>query len=204
MDQGMPARYRGYIVVCTVLGLIGGGVIGYFTPRPAPDAPIAVATPLPTATPYPTVTPLPMRIHVDGAVEQPGVYDLPPGSIVQDAIEVAGGPTVDADVHVVNLAIELQDQQKVYVPLQGELDAPAPVSGGEPGNEVTTGRLIDINAARAVDLETLPRIGPSIAQRIVEYREANGPFKTIEDIQDVPGIGPSTFEGIKDLITVGS
>lgn len=203
MDQGMSAKCRGYIVICTVLGLIIGGVIGYFTPRPASDAPIAVSTPLPTSTPFPTATPLPIRIHVGGAVKQPGVYPLPPGSIVQDAIEVAGGPTADADVHIINLAIELRDQQKVYVPLRGEMDAPAPVSGGEPGSEVAMGRLIDVNAARATDLETLPRIGPTIAQRIIEYREANGPFRTIEDIQNVPGIGPSTFEGIKDLITVG-
>jgi competence protein ComEA len=202
MDRG-TAKYRGYIIICAVLGLIVGGVIGYLTPRPQPSAPIVVSTPSPTQLPPPTPTPLPMRVHVSGAVQQPDVYGLPPGSIVQDAIEAAGGPTADAEVHVINLALELQDQQKVYVPRQGEENPPPPVSGGESGAAVAAGRLVNANTATAAELETLPRIGPTMAQRIIDYREANGPFATVEDIQNVPGIGPATFEGLKDLVTVG-
>ncbi len=197
------ARYRrGHIILCSVLSLIVGGVIGYFAPHPQPSMPIVVSTPIPTPTPFPTTTPAPIRVHVSGAVRQPAVYELPPGSIVQDAINIAGGPATDADLDRINLAAELQDQQKVYVPRQGETSPPPPVSGGETGGGESAGALININTATAAELETLPRIGPVTAQCILEYREANGPFETIEDIQNVQGIGPATFEGLEDLITV--
>lgn len=201
-DQGTARPHRGHVILGTVLGLIVGGVIGYFT-HPQPSPPIVVSTPLPTPTPTSIPTPAPIRIHVSGAVHQPAVYELPPGSIVQDAINIAGGPASDADLDHINLALELQDQQQVYVPRQGETNPPPPVSGGEPGGGGAVGTLININTATAAELERLPRIGPVTAQRIVEYREANGPFETIEDIQNVAGIGPATFEGLKDLITVG-
>ena len=196
-------QYRGAIVLCSVLGLIVGGVVGYFTPHPQTTMPIVVSTPDPTATPLPAPTPAPIRVHVSGAVRQPAVYELPPGSIVQHAVAAAGGPSPDADLNGINLALELRDQQQVYVPCQGEANSPPPVSGGAPGGGGSAGALVDINAATAAELETLPRIGPTMAQRIIAYREANGPFAAIEDIQDVPGIGPATFEGLKDLITVG-
>ena len=202
MNQEGIARSRGYIIVCSVLSLIVGGVVGYFTPRPQSGTPIAVSTPLPTATPRPTPTSAPIRIYITGEVRNPAVYELPLGSIVQDAIETAGGSTDDADLEHINLAVELRDQQQVYVPRRGEKNPPPPISGNDPaGVPVVT--LVNLNTATAADLETLPRIGPTTAQRILEYREAEGAFAAIEDIQNVPGIGPATFEGLKDLITVG-
>jgi len=202
MERGV-AQYRGYIILCSVLSLIVGGVIGYFTPHPQPGTPVAVSTPFPTLTPPPTPTPAPIRVYVSGAVRQPTVYELPPGSIVQDAVDAAGGPTSDADLDRVNLALELQDQQQVYVPRQGETNPPPLVSGGEPGGGGAAGTLVNINVASAAELETLPRIGPTMAQRIVEYRETDGLFESIEEIQNVAGIGSATFEGLKDLITIG-
>jgi len=202
-DQETARYRRGHIILSTVLSLIVGVVIGYFAPHSPSSAPIVVSTPVPTPTLFPTPTPAPIRVHVSGAVRQPAVYELPPGSIVQDAVDAAGGPASDADLDRINLALALQDQQQVYVPRQGETHPPPPVSGGEPGSGGPTGALVNINTATTVELETLPRIGPVTAQRIVEYREANGPFETIEDIQNVPGIGPVTFEGLKDLIAVG-
>jgi competence protein ComEA len=200
MDQG-TARYRGYIILCSVLGLIVGGVTGYFVPHPPPSTSIIVSTPFPTPAPSPTPTPTPIRVHVAGAVRQPSVYQLPAGSIVQNAIDAAGGPASDADLDHINLAIELWDQQQVYVPHEGETHSQPPISGGERSGSV--GALVNVNTATAAELETLPRIGPTMAERILEYREANGPFETIEDIQNVPGIGPATFEGLRDLITAG-
>lgn len=201
--QGV-ARRRGYAILGTVLGLIAGGVIGYFAPHaPPPGPPVLVSTPAPTPLPSPTPTPAPIRVHVSGAVRQPAVYELAPGSIVQDAVDAAGGPAADADLDCINLAMELRDQQQVYVPQQGEMSPPPPVSGGESGSEGTAGAPINVNTATAAELETLPRIGPTMAQRIIECRESNGPFGAIEDIQNVPGIGPATFEGLQDLITVG-
>jgi competence protein ComEA len=202
MDQG-AATHRGYIILCSVVSLIVGGVIGYFTPHPQTRTAIIVSPPVPTSTPAPTPTLAPIRVHVSGAVRQPAVYELPPGSIVQDAVDAAGGQTSDADLDCINLAVELRDQQQVYVPCKGEANPPPPVSGGEPGSEGPTGALVDINAAATAELETLPGIGPVTAQRIVEYREVNGPFEAIEDVQDVPGIGPATFEGLRDLVTAG-
>jgi competence protein ComEA len=203
MDDQRTTRYRRHIIIYSVLSLLLGGVIGYFSPRPQPSTPIVVSTPHPTPTPPPTPTPAPIRVHVSGAVCQPAVYELAPGSIVQDAVDAAGGPASDADLDCINLALELQDQQQVYVPRRGETSPPPPVSGGQPGIGGSAGALVDINTATAAELETLPRIGPTTAQRIMQYREANGPFAAIEDIQNVPGIGPATFEGLKDLITVG-
>lgn len=195
-------QYRGIIILCSVLGLIVGGLVGYFTPHPQKAAPIVVSTPAPTSTPLPAPTLAPIRVHVAGAVRQPAVYELPPGSIVQHAVDAAGGPSPDADLNGINLALELCDQQQVHVPCQGEANPPPSVSGGAPGGGGSAGALVDINAATAAELETLPRIGPTMAQRIIAYREANGPFVALEDIQDVPGIGPATFEGLKDLIRV--
>ncbi|MEE8392567.1 MAG: helix-hairpin-helix domain-containing protein [Anaerolineae bacterium] len=196
------AQRRGFIILCSVLGLIVGGMIGYFTPHPQANTPIVVSTPIPTPTPLHTPTPAPIRVHVSGAVQQPAVYELPTGNIVQDAVNAAGGPAPDADLDHINLAVELRDQQQVYVPRQGETNPPPPVSGGGAGDEGTTGGLVNINTATAAKLETLPRIGPTMSQRILEYREANGPFETIEELENVPGIGPATFEGFENMITV--
>jgi competence protein ComEA len=203
MEEGR-ATHRGYVILLVVMGLVAGGVIGYFTPRSKRDnAPITISTPLPTSTPRPTSTPHPLRVYVSGAVQTPAVYQLAPGSIVQNAVDAAGGPLSDADLTRLNLALELRDQQQVHVPREGEAAPPPAVSGGESESAGAAGGLVNINTATAEELETLPGIGEVTAQRIIDYREANGPFETIEDIQNVSGIGPKTFEGMKDLITVG-
>jgi competence protein ComEA len=132
----------------------------------------------------------PVTVHVSGGVVQPGVYELPRGSRVQDALDAAGGPVDEADLDRINLARVLQDGQQIYVPLIGE-------------DSVESTRFpININVATAEQLSLLPGIGEVTAQAIVDYREAQGPFDRIEDIQDVAGIGPSTFETIKELISV--
>ncbi|MFW6115972.1 MAG: helix-hairpin-helix domain-containing protein [Chloroflexota bacterium] len=204
MEEGR-ATQRGYIILFSVLGLVVGGVIGYFTPRaPTSTVPITISTPVPTATPPPTPTPHPIRVYVSGAVQNPAVYGFPIGSIVQDAIDAAGGPLADADLTRINLALELRDQQQVYVPREGDPHPLPAVSGGQSETEGSTGGVININTATAKDLEALPGIGEVTAQRVIDYREANGPFETIEDIQNVAGIGPKTFEAIREMIAVGS
>jgi competence protein ComEA len=137
-------------------------------------------------------------VYVSGAVREPDVYRLPPGSIVEDAVEAAGGATDDADLECINLAQELADQQHVHVPRAGEESPPPALSGGQAAGD----HAININTATASELEELPGIGPVMAARIVDFREANGPFAGVEDIQDVVGIGPATFDGLKDLIAV--
>jgi competence protein ComEA len=150
--------------------------------------------------PVPTATPGPIRVHVSGAVVSADVYDLSPDSIVRDAINAAGGANSEADLENINLAKVLSDGDQVYVPRIGE--APTPVPPGEEGAAPAATGPVNLNTATQANLETLPGIGPAIAGRIIEYREANGPFATIEDIQNVSGIGPATFENIKDFITV--
>ena len=163
----------------------------------SPDL-VITAVPLPTITPTaPTPTPGPLHVSVGGAVQQPGDYTLPAGSLLDDALRAAGGPTDDADLVQINLAQDLYDGQRVHVPYPGEV-LPTPTPHG-----LSADGRVDINLADATLLQTLPKVGPTTAGRIIEYRETQGPFETIEQIQEVKGIGPATFEGIKDLIVVG-
>lgn len=175
--------------------------------------PVMIIPPEPTPLPTPTVPPPPLRVYVNGAVMQADVYELSPGSLINDAILAAGGFADEADIRLVNLAQPLADGMHIYIPTQEETeetDLPvviAPVAspvfdGAVPAGNVESGQLININTAGLDALESLPGIGPALAQRIVDHRNENGPFSTIEAIQDVSGIGPATFDDIKDLITV--
>lgn len=149
----------------------------------------------------PVPTDKPIVVHITGAVPRPGVYALPEGARVQDVISAAGGFLAEAEKTDINLAAPLEDGQKLDIPY---MEGASPVLA-TPGEEVITNttELIDINIASQAELETLPGIGPTTAQKIVEYRDANGPFVSTEDIINVSGIGPGTYERIKDLITVG-
>jgi competence protein ComEA len=144
----------------------------------------------------PAPSPLPFMVYVSGAVGQPGVYSLPPNSRIKDAIEVAGGLLTEADSSGINLAAPLKDGQRISIPALGSTLAPDKASA------VTLSHLVNINTATLAELDNLPNIGPVLAQAIITFREENGPFKAIEEIQKVPGIGSSIFETIKDLITV--
>lgn len=198
-------RNRGFILVTLInLALVGG--LFFWLRRPDPN-PVEIVPPTPTTASVatPTVTPSPLRVYVTGAVLHPDVYRLAPACIVKDAIEAAGGAADDADLNRVNLAQELRDQQQLYVPRIGETDVPPPVMSAEPASPVRSsgsGGTININTASIEELDTLPGIGPAIAQRIIDYREANGPFKSLEEIKSVSGIGDATYEKIKDRITV--
>jgi len=168
--------------------------------QPTVGPPAATAEPSPAATPTPTM----LAVYVSGAVRKAGVYRLAEGSRVDDALRAAGGPAADADIVRVNLAARLADEQQIYVPAQGEAAAPVPlVSGGgsEPAAAAGDG-TININTAGVAELDTLPRIGPATAQRIIDYRTANGPFAAIEDLQNVKGIGSATFSDLQDKISV--
>jgi competence protein ComEA len=148
-------------------------------------------------------------VYVTGAVVNSDVYFLPQGSIIKDAILAAGGFTSDADRERINQALELKDQQQIHVARIGEENAPPPVQGGSSNDNSndeseTTDEigLININTATLKELDTLPGIGPAIAQRIVDYRENSGGFNTVEEIIQVSGIGKATLAKIKDKITL--
>lgn len=190
-------RYRGYILI-TVINVIILGVVIVFLRRP-PQPELIVTSPPPTATPLPTPTPPPVQVYVSGAVTHPDVYELPTESIVKDAIEAAGGATGEADLDRINLALSVADGQHIYVPKQDE-ESP-PISPPTQPSDATSGQAggkVNINTASQSEIETLPGIGPSRAQGIIEGR----PYDNVEDIQKVPGIGEVTFQKLKDLITV--
>lgn len=185
------------LVLAGVGLLIAAGLLALTLRWETPE-PITILPPEATATPGP------IRVYLSGAVAQPDVYSLPPKSILQDAIELAGGLLPEADSARINLAQTLSDGQQVHIPLVGETLAIAPAGdAGEAAASAGPSFPININTASAADLEALPGIGPSLAGRIVDYRTANGPFSSIEAIQNVSGIGPATFAEIETLITVG-
>ena len=166
-------------------------------------APVAIVAP--EATAAPALPPSDIRVQVSGAVMVPGVYAMVEGDRVMDVIAAAGGVLPDADLSGINLARRVQDEAHYHVPLTGE--APASTAGPtfataeSPPQDDRSG-LIDLNTATESELEALPGIGPVMASRIVAHREANGPFASIDNIQDVTGIGPKTLEALRTLVTV--
>jgi competence protein ComEA len=144
----------------------------------------------------------PILVHVLGAVAHPGLYELSEGARVIDAIAAAGGYTEAADQAQLNLARMLSDGEQLYAPSIGEAPPPAAGSGAGAGPAAETGALVDLNTADGAVLETLPRIGPETARKIIEYRESSGPFTAVEQLLEVPGIGQKTLDGLRELVRV--
>ncbi|WP_424117529.1 ComEA family DNA-binding protein, partial [Rothia mucilaginosa] len=177
-----------------------------------------------------------VRVHVAGAVNNPGVYTLPAQGRTVDAIAAASGAAADADLDRVNLAGALSDGVQIYVPHRGETAAPAQIQpnggtanagqgnaangaaqngasqgGAQPhpartltpaGSAQKGSTPVNINTATAEELQSLPRIGPAMAQRIIAWREAHGGFRSVDELDAVPGIGPSMLENLRPLVTV--
>jgi competence protein ComEA len=138
-------------------------------------------------------------VDIVGAVQRPGLYYFSDGVRVADAINSAGGFAPDANRDAVNLAIRLKDEEQIRVPRVGDADI-SPEQA--PSAEAEGSALLDLNTADAAALESLPDIGPAIAQRIMEYRNVHGPFRNIEQLQDVSGIGAATISALRDLVVV--
>ncbi len=192
--------------VATV-GLIALGL--WWAIRSAPGPPIEDR--IPTVALDPTTAPAvaeaaaqPLIVHVAGAVQQPGVYTLDPGRRVIDAVEAAGGARPDADLSLVNLAEPLVDGSQIRIPIVGETPT-VPVRPVLPGGATAEGSAapVDLNRATAAELETLTGVGPATAQAILDWREQNGPFRSIDQLLDVAGIGPAKFERLAGEVTVG-
>ncbi len=188
----------------TIMFLLGLGLNGWQTWQPPAEIHFVPAEPTPT--PLPTSTPEPVNVFINGEVAEPGIYQLPFDARVQELIALAGGFTTEAFADVVNLAQPLTDGMHVYVPAVGDEQAVIPLVSTPPSTTKAEGEsaggLIDINRANKSQLETLPGVGPSTAEKILIHREDNGPFASIEAIMDVSGIGPAKFEKMADFITV--
>ncbi|KAF0197746.1 MAG: Competence protein ComEA helix-hairpin-helix repeat protein [Bacillota bacterium] len=141
----------------------------------------------------------PVVVYISGAVVRPSVYSLPAGSRVLSVLETAGGALADADLERINLARVLVDGEQVHIYIQGDPSAPVLAASN---TTIPTNAQVNINTATQAQLETLPGIGPVKAGDIITYRTQNGPFKKIEDIMNVKGIGEKTFESLKDLIRI--
>jgi competence protein ComEA len=186
-----PSPRNTIIAFLIVAVAIIGGAILLLATRPQ-AVQITINPPLPTATAEPTVTPAPIVVYVTGAVATPeSMITLPPGSRVQDAIDAAGGTTESANLEAVNLAQILHDGDQVHVPEQGAETVLATPSGGA---------IVHINSATLEELEMLPGVGPAMAQAIIDYREANGPFADLAALDEVSGIGPGVLEDLEGLI----
>ena len=192
MDEPRP-RLRttlGAVVVLVLVGL-GCAVLVAALGDHGSSAQVVPTTP-PTAAAQPGGA---VFVHVLGAVQRPGLYELREGARAVDAVAAAGGFLPSADQTQVNLARFVTDGEQIVVPEQGAAPPPAP-AGASPGG------LLNLNTADAAALEELPGIGPALAARIVDWREANGRFTAVDDLQQVSGIGDKTFAELKELVTV--
>ncbi|WP_404329342.1 helix-hairpin-helix domain-containing protein [Mesobacillus maritimus] len=152
-----------------------------------------------------TEVPITMMADIKGAVKKPGVYEVNNGERIINLIEKAGGLQEDADPSAVNFALKVSDEMVVYIPKKGEegLGEGGVVGLNQQASSTGPGAgKVNLNTATTSELETLPGIGPAKSSAILEYRESNGAFKTIEDLKSISGIGEKTFEKLKDLITV--
>ncbi|HSR46444.1 MAG TPA: helix-hairpin-helix domain-containing protein [Anaerolineales bacterium] len=175
----------GRFLVGLFTGLLVGGLLYMLVSRPR-----GIAIEL-----IPPPSPSPLRVHVAGGVGAPGVYPLPSGAIVADAIAAAGGARPGADLDALNLAAPIDDNDQVFVPMVGTALPTDPSARNESA-------AVNLNSATLPELESLPGIGPTLANAIVAYRDQNGPFLSVEDLIHVPGIGPTRLSQLRDFVRV--
>jgi competence protein ComEA len=220
-DTGVVAMPRA-VVVILILAAAAVGLGGYYflrsqaeavaVPPPvrtggaaAPTAPVAVPPAAPASSPEPAQTGARLLVHVAGRVGDPGVVELPAGARVGDAVTAAGGADDDADLSAVNLARPVGDGEQVYVPAVGE--EPPPPAGGAVGSGAapepdggsaggSAGGTVDLNTATLAELQTLPGVGPVLAQRILDWRTEHGSFASVDELNEVSGIGDATLAEI--------
>ena len=199
------------IVICTCLGLLVGG---FFLLKPAPQTPVketnfqaevvAVSKDSVSEKEVNKEEPLEqdlITVDVKGAVKSPGIYDLPVGSRVNDAVQKAGGLTEQADSKSLNLAQKVSDEALVYVPTKGEESASQQAGSGM-ASSTSKDKKVNLNKASLEELKQVKGLGGKRAQDIIDHREANGKFKSVDELKKVSGIGAKTIEKLKDYGTV--
>lgn len=191
-ERGADARWRlgAGAAVVLVLGAVAGGVVQRMVADAQPA--VVAATPVATGT---TDAAAEVVVDVQGAVAHPGVYRLPAGSRVLDAIARAGGTSAEAAPGALNLARTVVDGEQLLVPTEGEQAEAAAASPEE-------GALVSLNRADQAALETLPRVGPTLALAIIAHRDQQGPFTDVAQLDDVPGIGPALLAALTPLVTL--
>jgi competence protein ComEA len=172
-----------------MFGLLAAGIFFLVSSLPHGEA----------ITLLPPPTPAPIRIQVSGAVAIPGVYSLPKGSRIEDAVQAAGGLLPEAYVQTLNFAKKMEDGEQIIIPSISENEVPNETSKR---TQSSIYNQIDINTATLEVLDTLPGVGPVTAQNIIDYRTNKGQFTNTEELMNVPGIGQAMFDKIKELITI--
>ena len=199
------------IVICAGLGLLVGG---FFLLKPAPQTPVqetnlqaevaAVSKNSVSEKEVKKEEPVEqdlITVDVKGAVKSPGIYDLPVGSRVNDAVQKAGGLTEQADSKSLNLAQKVSDEALVYVPSKGEEVAGQQAGSGVPSS-TSKDKKVNLNKASLEELKQVKGLGGKRAQDIIDHREVNGKFKSVDELKKVSGIGAKTIEKLKDYVTV--
>ena len=201
------------IVICTGLGLLVGG---FFLLKPVPQTPVketnlqaevaAVSKDSSTEKEAKEEKEEPVEqdlitVDVKGAVKAPGIYDLPVGSRVNDAVQKAGGLTEQADSKSLNLAQKVSDEALVYVPTKGEEAASQQTASGT-ASSTSKEKKINLNKASLEELKQVKGLGGKRAKDIIDHRESNGKFKSVDELKKVSGIGAKTIEKLKDYVTV--
>lgn len=205
-----PARWRLGVGAAVVLVLAAAAVsvgIGMARSAASPDeadgAPVTLETGVADATGVAGVDAAPgLYVHVFGEVVNPGLYRLDEGSRVVDVIAAAGGLRDEADEGAVNLARLVSDGEQLRIPAIGEAPPATAAPGDSVGGPTATAERVNLNTADVAALDTLPRVGPAIAARIIEWREANGRFTSVDDLLAVPGIGDKMLATLRELVTV--
>lgn len=221
-----PARLVGGVAVLAVVAFLGWRLLAPPPTPPEMRLPFVSTTAAGSAAPAgpdgaaagetssskPAGDGAELVVHVAGAVTAPGVQRLPAGSRVVDAVEAAGGAALDADPARVNLAAPLEDGQQVYVPRLGEVGGGAGPSvgaggggagdGADPAAPAGADAVVNLNTAGVDELDALPGVGPAIAQAIVDYRDENGPFGSVDQLVEVRGIGEAKLEDLRDRVAV--
>jgi competence protein ComEA len=208
LERIRGSRKESWVLVAVIGAAILGALVLWTRGAPAQVAP-PVQAPAEGASAEALGATLPeggvVLVHVAGAVRRPGLYELPAGARVADAIDSAGGPRRNADLDTVNLAQVLSDAMKVEIPTRGEAVSAPPSPGATPGLAVggtTSAGAVSLNSADLAALETIPGIGPVKAAAILQYRDEVGGFSSVEELLDVTGIGPATLESIRPYVAL--
>ncbi|GGT51104.1 ComEA family DNA-binding protein [Actinomadura citrea] len=200
------SHVRMLVLVGVLAALVAVGYLWLARPRPQPAAPAATASlsePRPTLSAGPAAAASsPVVVHVLGKVKHPGVVTLPSGSRVAEAIKAAGGVRPGAKTGTLNLARPLVDGEQIPVGVRAPSPSPPPPGGATPTAPGAPGAPLDLNAATPDQLDDLPGVGPVLAQRIVAYRTQHGGFRSVEQLQDVSGIGAHRFADLKTMVRV--
>lgn len=212
-------------LVTGVLSVFVALIVLWILMRPSDppiEASLATASETLSSTPSQTEVPTQVIVHVMGAVKRPGVYELASNARVVDAVRAAGGAVTGADLERINLAQKITDTEQVFVPTRQQRKSAITVAprhrsststvvpsvpgatptSQAPNTENAAGGKINLNSATAEQLDTLPGVGPSTAKAIISYRTKSGDFKKVADLMNVPGIGQAKFEAVRDLVTV--